>query len=181
VSKTFETTQPEIFAMAAQVKQDMEAFKTNVPIVTALRNPGMRARHWETLSKDINMDLNFTDSVTLDTVLNEMKLPEYMKQISTCGDLASKEYMIEKTLIEMKEGWKEIDLDLIEYRDSGTFVLKGLDDTLQHLDDNIIMAQSLAFSPFKGPFADEIEQWEKDLVMTQEVLDEWIACQRLWM
>ena len=43
------------------------------------------------------------------------------------------------------------------------------------------MAQSLAFSPYKTPFVEEIEQWEKDLVMTQELLDEWIACQRLWM
>jgi len=45
----------------------------------------------------------------------------------------------------------------------------------------VTTAQSLSFSPYKGPFAEEIEQWEKDLVMTQEVLDEWIACQRLWM
>ena len=43
------------------------------------------------------------------------------------------------------------------------------------------MAQSLAFSPYKGPFEAEIEQLEKDLVMTQEVIDEWVACQRLWM
>jgi dynein heavy chain len=66
-------------------------------------------------------------------------------------------------------------------RETGCYVLRGLDDTLQHLDDNIVMAQSLAFSPYKGPFEAEIEQLEKDLVMTQEVIDEWVACQRLWM
>lgn len=181
IAKLFETTQPEIFAMASCVKEDMEAFKTNVPIITALRNPGMRDRHWKTLSAEIGIDLSFSDSVTLDGVLNDLKLPDFMDQIAKCGDLASKEYMVEKTLAEMKESWVGIDLDLMEYRDSGTYVLKGLDDTIQHLDDNIVMAQSLAFSPNKGPFADEIEQWEKDLVMTQEVLDEWIACQRLWM
>ena len=52
---------------------------------------------------------------------------------------------------------------------------------MRDTDDNIVMAQSLAFSPYKTPFVEEIEQWEKDLVMTQELLDEWIACQRLWM
>lgn len=181
VAKSFETSLPDIFEMASNVKEDMEAFKTNIPIITALRNPGMRERHWKALSEDIKMELDFTDSVTLDKVLNEMKLPDFMDQISKVGDIASKEYMIEKTLLEMKEGWVGIDLDLMEYRDTGSHVLRGLDDTLQHLDDNIVMAQSLSFSPFKGPFAEEIEQWEKDLVMTQDVLDEWIACQRLWM
>lgn len=181
IGKTFESAQPEVFAMASLVREDLEQFKTNVPIITALRNPGMRDRHWQTLSTEINMKFPFDNNVTLDKVLNEMKLPDFMQQISTCGDLASKEFMIEKTLTEMKEGWKGIDLELMDYRDSGTSVLRGLDDTMQHLDDNIVMAQSLSFSPYKGPFTEDIEQWEKDLVMTQEVLDEWIACQRLWM
>jgi dynein heavy chain len=181
VSKIFEATQPDVFAMVVQVKEDLESFKDNLPIITALRNPGMRDRHWKSLSAAIGMDLTFTDSVTLDTVLFDMKLPQYMQQIATSGDLASKEYMIEKTLSDMKESWNGVNLDLMEYRDSGTSALRGLDDMIQHLDDNIVMAQSLAFSPNQGPFAEEIEQWEKDLVMTQEMLDEWIACQRLWM
>lgn len=29
------------------VRQEVEAFKTTVPLVQALRNPGMRPRHWD--------------------------------------------------------------------------------------------------------------------------------------
>jgi dynein heavy chain len=141
VAKGLEANLPDIFQMANQVKADMEAFKTNLPIITALRNPGMRERHWKALSEAIKIELDFNDSVTLDRVLNEMKLPDFMEEISKVGDLASKEYMIEKTLLEMKEGWVGIDLDLMEYRDTGSHVLRGLDDTLQRLDDNIVMAQ----------------------------------------
>jgi hypothetical protein len=77
VGKTFESTQPEVFAMASLVKEDLEQFKTNVPIITALRNPGMRDRHWETLSAEINMQFPFDDSVTLDKVLTFIDLCTY--------------------------------------------------------------------------------------------------------
>jgi dynein heavy chain len=115
-SKTFEASQPELLPMAMAVKTDIEAFKTNLPIITALRNAGMRDRHWKALSAEIGMDLSFSENVTLDSILNEMKLPDFMDQISKTGDLASKEHMIERTLLEMKGSWEGVDLDLMPYR-----------------------------------------------------------------
>jgi dynein heavy chain, axonemal len=171
----------ELLEMANTVKKDMEAFKNNVPIVVALRLPGMRDRHWEKLSKEIKMDINLTGSVTLHDVLFTMELPRFMQQITTVGDFASKEYLIEKTLEKMTSSWVGVNLDLIDYRDTGTQILRGLDEIMQQLDDNIVMTQSIAFSPFKGPFEQEIETWEKKLLLAQEILDEWVACQRLWL
>ena len=52
-------------------------------------------------------------------------------------------------------------LDIAPYRESGTFVLKGFDEVQVLLDDHIVMTQAMAFSPFKGPFAQRIEDWEK--------------------
>ena len=85
---------PELLEMANIVKQDLDAFKNNVPIIVALRLPGMRDRHWAQLSKDIKMDINLTGSVTLDDVLFKMELPRFMQQITTVGDFASKEYLL---------------------------------------------------------------------------------------
>ncbi len=166
--------------MASIVKQDLENFKNNVPIIVALRLPGMRDRHWAQLSKEIQMDINLGGNVTLDNVLNTMRLPRFMQQITTVGDFASKEYLIEKTLDKMTSSWVGVNLDLVDYRDTGTQILRGLDEIMQQLDDNIVMAQSIAFSPFKGPFEQQIETWEKKLLLAQEILDEWVACQRLW-
>eukprot|EP00953_Heterococcus_sp_UTEX-ZZ885_P023100 12722-Heterococcus_DN1.PRE.1 len=39
--------------IAADVKDSVAAFRPKVPIIVALRNPGMRARHWEALSEKI--------------------------------------------------------------------------------------------------------------------------------
>ena len=37
-------------SIAAQVKQEMDDFRPFMPVVVALRNPGMRDRHWEQVS-----------------------------------------------------------------------------------------------------------------------------------
>jgi dynein heavy chain len=34
----------------------------------------------------------------------------------------------------------------------------------------------MQFSPFKGPFVDEIENWVKKLMTVQETLEEWLKC-----
>ena len=112
----------------------------------------MRDRHWKKLSEEIKMDINLTGSVTLHDVLYSMQLPRFMQQITTVGDFASKEYLIEKTLEKMTSSWVGVNLDLVDYRDTGTQILRGLDEIMQQLDDNIVMTQSIAFSPFKGPF-----------------------------
>ncbi|CAF4712873.1 unnamed protein product, partial [Rotaria magnacalcarata] len=35
--------------------------------------------------------------------------------------------------------------------------------------------------PFKKAFEERIAAWENKLKITQEVLDEWLACQRSWL
>jgi dynein heavy chain len=51
----------------------------------------------------------------------------------------------------------------------------------QVLDDEIVMTQSMSFSPFKGTFAGRIDEWEKTLTLISDVIEEWIRVQRAWM
>jgi dynein heavy chain len=59
--------------------------------------------------------------------------------------------------------------------------MKISDEITRLLDDHIVMAQSMSFSPFKKPFADRIAQWESKLRTMQEVVEAWMACQRSWL
>lgn len=52
---------------------------------------------------------------------------------------------------------------------------------MQMLDDNIVMTQSMTFSPYKKPFEERIAKWETQLNLMSEILDEWISVQRSWM
>ena len=49
------------------------------------------------------------------------------------------------------------------------------------LDEHITMTQATAFSPFKGPFEDRIEVWNRTLQLMSDVIDEWIILQRNWL
>lgn len=68
-----------------------------------------------------------------------------------------------------------------DYRDTGTYVIKVDEAITQMLDDHIVMLQAMAFSPYKKPFEERIQQWEQALSLASETLDEWQALQRSWM
>ena len=81
----------------------------------------------------------------------------------------------------MEGEWSPMIMDVLAYKETGTYIIKVSDDCSQLLDDHIVMTQSMSFSPYKKPFEDRINTWEGKLVMTQDVLDEWMNCQRAWL
>ena len=81
----------------------------------------------------------------------------------------------------MEGEWSNVNLDISAYRESGTYVLKGFDEVQVLLDDHIVMTQAMSFSPFKGPFAQRIDDWEKMLTLMSDIFEEWLKCQRAWM
>lgn len=59
--------------VASQIKMAIEEFKPFVPLIQALRNPGMQSRHWETLSANIGISVVPKASLTFAKCL-EMRL-----------------------------------------------------------------------------------------------------------
>jgi dynein heavy chain len=39
----------------------------------------------------------------------------------------------------------------------------------------------MTFSPFNGPFKDEIEDWLKKMLVVSDTLEEWVKCQGHWV
>ena len=165
---------------AESIRQEVEAFKKYVPLVAALRNPGMRERHWDQLSKDLDIDLHPDDSFSLQAA-DKMNLLDSIEIITKVSDVAGKEYSIETALNKMQREWESQMLQVLDYRETGTFVIKVEDQTTQQLDDHIVMTQSMSFSPYKKPFEQRIIDWEKQLSLVSEMLDAWLALQRAWM
>jgi dynein heavy chain len=67
------------------------------------------------------------------------------------------------------------------YRETGTFILKGVDDLQTLLDEHVTMTQAMQFSAFKKPFEDRIDSWAETLSTVSDVLEEWIKVQRSWL
>jgi dynein heavy chain len=184
LAKTFANT-AGLGKISADLKAELEDFMPIMPLVTSLRNPGMRARHWTELTKVTGKDMEVCpkDEFTL-TKLKELNLdetPQSLEAVTKVCDVAGKEYAIEQALDKMEAEWKGVNLEIVEYRETQTYVLKGFDEIQQLLDDHIVMTQSMSFSPFKGPFAQRIDEWEKLLVLMSDIFEEWLKCQRSWM
>ena len=73
----------------------MELFRPNVPLIQALRSPGMRMRHWQTLSDRLHMNVMPKANLTLSRCL-DMGLQSHITEIAHVAEVAGKEYAIEQ-------------------------------------------------------------------------------------
>ncbi|XP_023368810.1 dynein heavy chain 1, axonemal [Otolemur garnettii] len=166
--------------VALDIRTRIEEFKPYIPLIQGLRNPGMRNRHWDILSNEININVRPKANLTFARCL-EMNLQDHIESISKVAEVAGKEYAIEQALDKMEKEWSTILFNVLPYKETDTYILKSPDEASQLLDDHIVMTQSMSFSPFKKPFEQRINSWENKLKLTQEVLEEWLNCQRSWL
>ena len=99
----------------ADVVQQVDAFRPNIPIIVGLRNSGMRDRHWADLSAEIGFTLRPDDKFTLMNVL-EQDLHMHLDVIKKVGERAAKEFHIEQQLDKMSTEWNDVMLDIEPYR-----------------------------------------------------------------
>ena len=72
---------------------------------------------------------------------------------------AAKEYSIEKLMKTMKEEWEGICFETISYRESGTSILRRVDDIQTLLDDQRTKTDAMSGSRFAKVFAEGIATW----------------------
>ena len=166
--------------IAKSAKEQVDAFRPRLPLISALRNPGMRDRHWETISEKINKTLAPDDSYTLQTILDQ-DLQDHLETITKVSENAGREFRIEMDLDKMLAEWQQVELQVVSYKETGTCVLKGIDELFLVLDEHITNTQAMSFSNFKGPFEQRIDDWNASLQTVSEVIDEWVAVQKNWL
>ena len=111
----------------------------------------------------------------------QLGLHRHIDVLEKYSEAASKEYSLERALDSMHQNWRGVEFETSPWRDTGSFVLKGTDETQMLLDDQIVKTQSMRSSPYIGPFEDRVKLWEKKLTTIQEVLDQWLKMQSGWL
>ncbi|KAJ3092439.1 Dynein heavy chain 3, axonemal [Quaeritorhiza haematococci] len=177
--KTF-TDQPVPRKVAESVKNKLDKFKAHMPLISILRNPGLRERHWEQMGNIVGQPIAPDDTTSLTKIL-DMNLQQYIKQFEGISDAASKEYSLQKTLAKMYSDWEPLEFNCIDYKDTGTKILSALDDVQALLDDQIVKVQTMRGSPFVKPIEAEVQTWETTLTTVQDVIDAWLKVQATWL
>lgn len=73
----------------------------------------------------------------------------------------------------MIDDWKSVKFELAEYRDSEVFILQGVQNIWDLLDEHIQKTMIISSSPYAKFFLAEAQDWKKRLVHVQEILEEW--------
>uniref|UniRef100_A0A663MC17 Dynein axonemal heavy chain 12 n=1 Tax=Athene cunicularia TaxID=194338 RepID=A0A663MC17_ATHCN len=173
VSRIFQQKQKKIQQELKKTPQH----KTNIPTVTILCNPGMRARHWQQMSNIVGYDLTPDSGTTLRKVLKQ-NLGTYLEKFEA---ISVGEFSLEKAMHAMMETWSSISFNTSVYCETGIHILSSVDEIQALLDDQIMKTQTMRGSPFSKPFDKEIREWENRLIQIQDIIDEWLKVQAQWL
>eukprot|EP00842_Homolaphlyctis_polyrhiza_P003265 jgi/Hompol1/393/HPOL_001324-RA len=168
------------YEFAQITKEQIERFKVHLPLISTLCNPGLRDRHWKDISQIVGFRFQPDEATSLSAVL-ERNLGQYMESLEQISAVATKEFSFEKALHKMYGEWKDIEFITVDYRDTGTQILSGVDDIQTLLDDHIVKTQTMRGSPFIKAFEEETRSWDAKLMLIQEILDEWLKVQATWL
>ena len=150
--------------VVAHVKEQARRVQASTSrCMQAMLNPGMRERHWKKLAEKIGAPRRSPTTMSTLFSLLEQNVGEHLEAIKEQSDIASKECSLEKTLDKMLAEWKPIDFDCMEYRDTGTYILRALDEIQSLFDDHIVKTQAMRSSPFVKPFELRMREWEAKL------------------
>ena len=167
-------------AVIDAVQDKLEQFKNHIPLVEYLCHPGLRDRHWDKFADIVGFSIKPDEIATLHKVAG-LRLDEHMKQFEEISFAASKEYNLEKTLNAMAADWDELEIPFAQYRDTDLSIVANVDDIQMVLDDHIVKTQTMKSNSFIGPFEERTKDWEKTLLLLQDIVDIWLAVQGTWM
>ncbi|KOX76420.1 Dynein heavy chain 7, axonemal [Melipona quadrifasciata] len=172
--------QPALRQLAASVREKIEDFREHMPIIFTLGNPGLKDRHWTQISEIINVPIKVDPDLTLAKIL-DMNLGRYVSLFESISDNASKEATLEKAMDKMERDWADLYFTVNPFKDTGTYVIAGVDDIQFLLDDHIIRTVTIRNSPNIKPFETRILRWDYKLHLLQDILDQWLRVQAVWM
>lgn len=137
------------------MRDKIEDFRENMPIIYTLGNPALKERHWEQISAIINIPIKVDADLTLAKII-EMGLLPLVSLFESISDNASKEATLEKAMDKMEKDWADLYFTVNPFKDTGTYVIAGVDDIQLLLDDHIVRTVTIKNSPNIKPFEERI-------------------------
>ena len=141
-----------------QAKLRLHQIDTKMHIITQLRSIGMRERHWGSSRARRASRCGPDGAMTLSWLL-EHGVEAHQQAIELISKQAAQEYVLERSLDKMKADWNAVELECLPYKETGTYILRDMEGTLQMLDDHLIKTQAMRVSPYNTPFEERIQNW----------------------
>lgn len=179
LSKTLVEEAPGSAEVALTLRERTDEFRAYLPVIQSLASPALQERHWEAVRQRLGFDEG-EEELTLNVLLDR-GVTSHLESIQEIGMVAEKEYSLQKNLTSMIAEWEKIELECVPYRSTGTYLIRSTDDIVALLDDHLVKTQTMRGSPYIKSIEKDCRAWEKKLQNAQQLLDEWMQCQRTWL
>jgi dynein heavy chain len=170
------------WSVTADLLQRLDTFRAVMPLITDLKNPALRSRHWVQLGEEVGASFDPTTdpAFTLERVF-VLHLDRHAEAVSALSSAASQELSIEQTLRGIQEHWQNATLEVMAYKSGGHYVLRGTDDLFQDLEDHALTLATVKSSRFVSAFRTEVEDWERIISSVSETIELLLQVQRAWL
>lgn len=157
----------------------MDAFRRTLPLIGDLKNPAMRARHWDKVKKIIGVSFDEGSPAFNLEAIYAMEMHKFAEDINEISNAATMELQIEKGLKNIVDTWAVMKIEVITYKD--LYKIKSVEDCSKALEDNIMQLGTMKSTRFVEPFVKEVDHWERTLSYIMETLEMGLTVQRQWL
>ncbi|CAH0547855.1 unnamed protein product [Brassicogethes aeneus] len=164
-----------------KLRDEVEIMKNKMPVITYLRNPTLKGRHWIRIENILNYKFKPEDIMTLEMLesLNVFNYPDDLMEVS---GQASSEAGLEALLKKVEEAWEVLEFPVIPHKDAkDVYILGSLEEVQAVLDESNININTIASSRHVGPIKNRVDEWAIKLDLFSKILDEWYSCQQSWI
>ncbi|XP_044753245.1 dynein axonemal heavy chain 2 [Coccinella septempunctata] len=159
----------------------VDAFRRTLPLLSDLKNPAMRPRHWDRVRTAMNKEFDENSPDFNMGAIFAMEFHLFADDINEISNAATMELQIEKGLIAIAETWKVMTIEMIPHRDKGVYRIKSVDEAFSTLDENMVQLSTMKSTRFVEPFQKEVDFWEKTLTYIIETLEIALIVQRQYL
>lgn len=158
--------------------RSVKEFVVTCPIITSLRSPAMRERHWKELMLVVKKEFTLQPQMPLKDLL-DLALHKHATDVDEITDRAMKEAKHEDTLANLEATWGTVDFSMILYKSTDVPLLKLEDEIVEQLESDQMAVQSIVGSRY-GHFKAGAADWQRTLGLVSDVSQLLSEIQRTW-
>ncbi|KAH8072853.1 dynein light chain binding protein [Aureococcus anophagefferens] len=148
------------------------------PVVPKLK---ASERHWAMIHDLVGFEIQGDAAFTLGDIINK-GVTAHHAEITAIATNATQESVLEEMMAKVTKQWESTELIVMDYKDvKDLYILGDVSENIAALDESLVTVNTVLGSRYVGGIRAFVERWRRDLILFQDTLDEWLACQRAWM
>lgn len=165
------------------LKKKIDDFNECCPLLELMTNKAMKKRHWDRISEVTKHPIDIENEDLKLRNIMEASLLKYKEEIEDICIAAVKERDIESKLKQVSLDWSNQEFLFSSFKTRGELLLKGdrVTEIMAALEESLMVLSSLMSNRYNAPFKRQIQTWVKNLSDTNEILENWMQVQNLWI